>query len=72
MDDYSKRLATEESAKLFAKELANFGKSKGMPSDFEVVKLARPTKEGARFNVQPAGMHRMFKTHTLVCTVDAD
>jgi hypothetical protein len=71
MGEYSSRLTTEERARAFAQELANFAKSKAMPADFEVVKLAKPTKDGARFNVQPAGMHRMFKTHTLIVTVTA-
>lgn len=49
-----------------AKDLAAYAKEHGIPCAFEVVKLARKTVDGEQFNVQPFGMHAMFKSHKLV------
>lgn len=49
-----------------AKQLAVYAKERGLPCAFEVVKLARRTVDGDIYNVQPFGMHAMFKSHKLV------
>lgn len=59
-------MMTLEQAKTQAAELARFSKDRGTPCAFEVVKLARKTADGQIFNVQPFGMHALFKSHKLL------
>ena len=56
---------TEQEARDMAKQLAKWAKDSGQPCAFEVVKT-KPNKSGLVFNVQPSGMHSLFKSHKLI------
>lgn len=52
---------TLDEAKALARQLAEFGKTTDHPCAFEVVKTrSKP------FEVQPFGMHALFKSHKLL------
>lgn len=60
---------TLDQAKAQADKLSAYAKANNLPvCTMEVVKLARAGKDGELYVVQPAGMHKLFKTHTLQYT----
>ena len=48
-----------------AKDIAAYAKTNGVPTAMEVVQT-RPNVDGEIYNVQPFGMHAMFKSHKLM------
>lgn len=54
-------LKTLDGAKKLAAQLAAFSKERGSPVAFEVVQTSKKKLE-----VQPFGMHALFKTHKLL------
>jgi hypothetical protein len=54
----------EQSIKM-AKDIAIYSKQSGIPTAMEVVKT-RPNVDGEIYNVQPFGMHCLFKSHKLM------
>lgn len=52
---------TIEQAKEIAKKMAIYAKETGNPCAFEIVRT-----KSKQFNIQPFGMHKLFKTHVLL------
>jgi hypothetical protein len=59
MDDLTPK--TLDDAKVMAARIAKWAKERGHPTAMEVVLDSKK-----RLNVQPFGMHAMFKTHKLL------
>lgn len=65
-------LLTEADAIAEALAMRDFSIELGEPSPFEVVKLAKPHKDGSRYNVQPFGIHVLFQSHKLVFVAEIE
>lgn len=65
-------MQTLDEVKAMAQRMANYAAANKLPSDMEVVKLARKTVDGEIYEAQPFGLHEIFKTHMFICKVSAN